>query len=70
MMTGEERKEIFIAELAELLSRHKAELTISDDGKGYGMQTGIATITMPASWDNDGNISEDFYEFELPGYMP
>ena len=65
MKTKEEREKHFREELRQLLSRHQAELDIGDDGKPYGMQSGVATITMESIWNDDGDLIADFCEFEI-----
>jgi len=64
--TSKQRKAEFLAELNDLLSRHGAELQITDDGKDYGMHTGTAIVTMPAKWSDNGDLTHDYTEFELP----
>ena len=63
MQTAKEREEAFRRDLAELLAKHKAELNITDDGKSYGMHSGIAVVTMMGEWDEAGNLTADYAEF-------
>lgn len=63
MQTAKEREEAFRRDLAELLTKHKAELAITDNGKSYGMHSGIAAVTMMSEWDADGNLTADYTEF-------
>ena len=63
MKTKKEREEEFRRDLAELLAKHKAELDITDDGKSYGMHSGIAVVTMMNEWDEDGNQTAEYTEF-------
>lgn len=65
MRTAKEREAAFRLDLAELLKKHKAELDITDDGKAYGMHSGIAIVTMMGEWDGDGNITAEYTEFRL-----
>ena len=65
MQTAKEREEAFRRDLAELLAKHKAELIITDDGKEYGMQSGVAEVTMMCEWDDDGNMTADYAEFRI-----
>lgn len=65
MRTAQEREEAFRRDLAELLAKHKAELDITDDGKAYGMHSGIAVVTMMSEWDSDGNVTDDYTEFRI-----
>ena len=65
MKTSKEREEAFRRDLAELLAKHKAELKITDDGRSYGMQSGIAEVTMMSEWDAEGNLTADYTEFQI-----
>lgn len=65
MKTKKEREEEFRRDLAELLAKHKAELDITDDGKSYGMHSGIAVVTMMNEWDEDGNQTAEYTEFRI-----
>ena len=65
MKTAKEREEAFRRDLAELLAKHKAELDITDDGKSYGMHSGIAEVTMMSEWDAEGNLTADYTEFRI-----
>jgi hypothetical protein len=65
MKTAKEREEAFRADLAELLAKHKAELDITDDGKSYGMHTGIAVVTMMGEWDSNGDAKAEYAEFKI-----
>ena len=64
-ITANEREAAFRMKLRILLEGFGAELEITDDRKEYGMQSGIAIITMPAIWDDDGNLIKDYCEFEI-----
>ena len=65
MITAEEREKSFRDDLAILLAKHKAEIDITDDGKGYGMQSGIVEVTMRSEWDDDGNQTAEYADFTL-----
>lgn len=69
MRTAEQRKASFLRELQDLLNRYQAELQVTDDGKDYGMHTGVCQITMPSIYDNDHNLIADYCEFELDTFM-
>lgn len=62
-MTPEQRRDAFLSDLQAVLNRHKAEVIVTDDGKGYGMHSGLARVTL----DTDGDLP--FTEFDLPGFM-
>ncbi len=53
----------FRKDFKELLEKHNAELEVTDDGKGYGMHSGIARITIPKEFDP--KIEYEFCEFDL-----
>jgi hypothetical protein len=63
MKTAKQREADFRADLKALLDKHKAELNITDDGGDYGMQQGVAEVTMISEWDKDGNQTAEFTEF-------
>lgn len=65
MITSKEREKAFRKDFYELLTKHKAEFEITDDGKDYGMHKGIVIITMMNEFDNDGNQASEFTEFKL-----
>ncbi len=57
------RKNEFMADLQELLNKHRAELLVSDDRRDYGMHKGTCTITF------EFDVALPYCEFELPTYM-
>lgn len=65
MKTPADREAAFRKDLADLLAKHGADLEITDDGKPYGMHTGIATVTMYSDWDDTGVQIADFTEFRI-----
>jgi len=70
MITADERELAFIAKLKTLLEASGAELHVTDDGKGYGMQTGVCRISMESVYNyQTDKLEKDFCEFELPTYM-
>lgn len=64
-ITAAQRESAFRAELAELLARHGAELEVTDDGRNYGMQSGVCRITMNGVYDKDGDVVQEYAEFTL-----
>lgn len=60
MKTANQIEKEFRDDLALLLKKYNAELEITDDGKGYGMHSGIARITItPKDYENpDCEFSE------------
>lgn len=63
--TAAQREESFRTELAELLAKHGAEIEVTDDGKSYGMQSGVCLVTMNGVYDKDGEPVLDYTEFSL-----
>ena len=64
MKTAAEREKAFVQELAELLAKHKAEITLDTRFKDfYSYQ--VAVVTFDGVWDKDGNVVEEFHEFDL-----
>ena len=53
MLTSKEREESFRKELKELLSKHKAEFDITDDGRPYGMHSSIGMVYMDSEYDKE-----------------
>ena len=64
MKTAKEREDAFRKDLATLLEAHSAELQVTDDGRPYGMHSGVCRITMMSKYDGDQLVA-DFAEFEL-----
>lgn len=65
MIKSKERETAFRRDLAGLLEKHKAELSITDDGKPYGMHSPEAWVSMDAEWDTDGNMVSEDTEFRI-----
>lgn len=65
VVTARERESAFRKDLAELLAKHKAEMDITDDGRPYGMHSGICTITMDSIFDSESNETVEYTEFNL-----
>lgn len=63
--TAKDREDAFRRDLKSLLAKHKAEMRITDDGKGYGMHIGVAEVTMMSEWDAGGNLTADYTEFRI-----
>lgn len=65
MKTAKEREAAFRQDLADLLKKHSAELTITDDGKSYGMHSGIAIVSIDSEWDSNGDVIAEYAEFQI-----
>lgn len=64
LITAAQREAAFRADLTALLGRHGADLQVTDDGKGYGMQSGVCRITMTSIYECD-ELAKDYCEFDL-----
>lgn len=61
-----ERESEFRRDLQELLSRHGAEMRVTDDGKPYGLHSAVCVIEMEGSYDYDNDcLILEYTEFEL-----
>ncbi|MFH1744202.1 MAG: hypothetical protein ABIH23_34810 [bacterium] len=69
MLTAKEREATFLSDLTALLSKHGAVLDVTDDGKSYGMQSGVCEITIDSEWDSEGNQLAEYTTFRLPSFM-
>lgn len=65
MKTAAEREAAFREDFEALLKRHKAEFDVTDDGRPYGMHSGVAEITMSGEWDEDGSQTAEYAEFRI-----
>ena len=66
MVTAKEREDAFRKELQELLDKHGAELTITDDGKPYGLHSGACLVSMGNEFDKSTfECVKEFTEFSL-----
>ena len=65
MKTSKQCEEEFRKDLAELLAKHNAELTMTDDGRPWGMHSGICIVTMYGKYDEEGNALEEGASFNL-----
>jgi hypothetical protein len=65
MRTAAQREADFRADFAELLKKHGAEFEVTDDGKPWGMHSGVARVSMQQEWAADGTLRADYAEFEL-----
>lgn len=65
MKTSNEIESNFRKDLEELLLKYKAEMDITDDGRPYGMHSGIVRMSISGEWDKDGNVVSEYTEFIL-----
>lgn len=65
MKTANEIEADFRKDLEQLLLKYKAEMDITDDGRSYGMHSGIVRISISGEWDKDGNVISEYSEFVL-----
>lgn len=70
MKTAQQRKEEFMQELHQLCYKHKCEMSLSDDGKGYHPSP-IIVLVFDQDYDDQYEILEEGGIFELDGfYIP
>lgn len=69
MKKSKDREHSFRVELEALLKAHGAELTVTDDGEPYGMQSPLCRIEMDAVYktpnDLDTELLSEYCEFDL-----
>ena len=66
MITAKEREDAFRKELQELLDKHGAKLTVTDDGKPYGIHSEACLVSMDSEFDkNTFECVKEFTEFFL-----
>jgi len=65
MKTAEQRKTEFLQELRQLCFKHKCELSLSDDGKPYGMHSPTIVLSFDGIYDENYETVEQHGEFEL-----
>lgn len=65
MKPAKQIEEEFRYELSQLLLKYKADLDITDDGRPYGFQSGVARVSISAEFDKEGNTISEYCEFEL-----
>jgi hypothetical protein len=71
MKTAEQRKEEFMQELHQLCYKHKCEMSLSDDGKGYGFHSPIIVLAFESVYSKDSELLNECGVFELDGlYIP
>jgi len=63
--TSQEREAAFRAALQALLEEHGAEIEVTDDGRPYGMQSGVCLVTLMGQYDKDGETIAEYTEFQL-----
>jgi len=67
MKTATQREQEFRAALEELLMAHGAELNVTDDGRPYGMHSGVCEVSMQRQWDEQGHEIAEYTELRLLG---
>lgn len=63
MLTSYQREAEFRIALARLLRDHGAEMEIADGNERYSAP--VCTITMESRYDVDGELIQDFTEFNI-----
>ena len=64
MINATQREKEFRDDLQALCDKHGAELKITDDGRDYGMHSGVCIVSMSSVWEKDACLKE-FCEFNL-----
>ena len=64
MKTKDELEIAFKKDFEELMERYKAELFITDDGRSL-LRKGIATIIIPSIYSYNGELLNEYCEFNL-----
>lgn len=65
MKTAEQRKTEFLQELRQLCFKYKCELSLSDDGKPYGMHSPVAVLSFDGVYNENHETVMEFGEFEI-----
>lgn len=65
MKTAKQRECEFLADLKILLEKHGAEIDITDDGRPYGLHSGVCLVSMSGKYAEDGEMTEEYAEFRL-----
>jgi hypothetical protein len=68
MKTAEQRKEEFMQELQQLCIKHQCELSLSDNGKPYGMHSPILVMCFDGIYSSCEQVIEEFGCFELDSF--
>jgi len=66
MITSENREAGFRKALDELLDAYGADLTIEDDGRAY-FPVPVVEISMNAKYDDNGDLTHQYVEFNIRG---
>jgi hypothetical protein len=71
MKTVQQKKSDFLQELRQLCFKYRCELSLSDDGKPYGMHSPIMVLSFEGVYSDSGDVIEEYGEFELDNiYIP
>lgn len=65
MKTAVQRKIDFLKELHQLCIKHKCEMSLSDDGRPYGMHSPTIVLAFDVVYTPDGDVIEQYGEFEI-----
>ena len=65
MKTADQREVEFRSDLEALLKKHKAEIDITDDGRSWGMHSGICRVSIDGVYDANGDVIAEYAEFLL-----
>lgn len=59
----------FLDELKALFRKHKAELELEEDSRGWDCSTYKMTVFSYTQYDNDGNVTRDCIELDLGSFF-
>lgn len=60
-----EREKEFRDRLAQLLAEFNAEICLDTISRGYEWDETKAIVYFHAEWDENGNVTTEFHEFDL-----
>ena len=71
VLTAKQRQDAFHADLLRLLKKHNAELEVTTEhvGGSYGYQNPLLIVSIPSEFDEQGNTTKEYAEFDYSGYI-
>lgn len=66
MITAKHKQDRFMREFQELLERHNTDFKIIDCDGFYS--SGYIQVTIPAKYDDDFNLVEEYTDFTINNY--
>lgn len=65
VIRADEREAAFREAFTRLLLEHGAEYDLTDDGRPWGMHSPVFRITMTPKWNDAGDLTLEYTEFNL-----